>query len=120
MGKQQRRQRKRHRKTRQWGGVIPLLAMAIPALSAIGKAAALAAASSLAGHAVRKTNGSQTKKNKQTKGIKQADLSFRIISIWYVDEMEDATDSIAEFVADVAEEVVGVVLEEVATEDLTF
>ena len=34
--------------------------------------------------------------------------------------MEDATDSIAEFVADVAEEVVGVVLEEVATEDLTF
>ena len=54
MGKKQRRQRKRHRKTRQWGGVIPLLAMAIPALSAIGIAAALAAASSLAGRAVKK------------------------------------------------------------------
>lgn len=54
MGKQRRRQRKRHRKTRQWGGAIPLLAMAILALSAIGKAAALGAASSAAGHAVKK------------------------------------------------------------------
>ena len=33
--------------------------------------------------------------------------------------MEDATDSIAEFVADVAEEVVEVAVEEMATEDLT-
>lgn len=46
-------------------------------------------------------------------------FSFRIISIWYVDEMEDGTDSIAEFVADVAEEVIEVAVEEVATEDLT-
>lgn len=69
MGKQRRRQRKRHRKTRQWGGAIPLLAMAILALSAIGKAAALGAASSAAGHAVKKTNGSQTKKKRSRRKV---------------------------------------------------
>lgn len=52
--KKRKKQRRRNRKTWQRGGAVPLLAMAIPALTAIGKAAALGAAGLAAGHAVKK------------------------------------------------------------------
>ena len=63
--KKRKTQSRRKRKTWKRGGAVPLLAMAIPALTAIGKAAALSAASSAAGHAVKKLMDRKPKRRRK-------------------------------------------------------
>ena len=52
--KRQRRRRRRSRRGGQHGGIFPLLALAVPALVAASKAAALGGVGAAAGYGVKK------------------------------------------------------------------